>query len=386
MEQSDAGPRIYRDEEIQDALQELFSHQRLVEGMKAFLPNELSTLILKEKDEVHSIHEFQKRIILPVMKAIERASITELSASGLESLDPKQRYLFISNHRDIILDSAFLNTLLFEHGFETGQIAIGDNLMKHRISELIFRINKSFVVKRSGSPIELYRYSVLLSEYIRDTILEDKGSVWIAQREGRAKDGNDRTQTGLLKMLSLGCHTDLKSYLRDLHIVPVSISYEFDPCGLPKAREYQKKQVDPNYKKTFQEDVEHMLLGLRGAKGRVHFHYGKPLNEELDQLDTAQNSKKQLELLAGLLDDSIHQHYCLRSVNYLAYDLLHEQTAFTNHYTEQERNELGAFFEQQFQQLEPGDEGQGRKYLLGMYANPLSNYLALKNRLKTPDE
>jgi hypothetical protein len=372
-------PRIYRDEEIQPALQELFTYEHLKAGMRQFLPAELNELILREKDQVQSITEFQARIILPVMKAIEQSSISQLTASGFERLDRKTRYLFVSNHRDIILDSAFLNTVLFINGFETGQIAIGDNLMKHRISELIFRINKSFVVKRSGTPIELYRYSVLLSEYIRDTITLDRSSIWIAQREGRAKDGNDRTQTGLLKMLSLAAgNQDLKSFFRALHIVPVSISYEFDPCGLPKSQEFLKKQADPEYKKSFQEDVQHMLLGLRGNKGRVHFHFGTPLDAELDALDEAPNSKKQLEVLAGIIDQSIHRHFALHAVNYVAWDLLEGTDRHADRYTPAERAETEQFFEAQMAHLGLDPEGEGRRYLLGMYANPAINRAAAR--------
>jgi hypothetical protein len=166
-----------------------------------------------------------------------------------------EKYLFISNHRDIVLDSAFLNLVLFEHGFETSRIAIGDNLMKKRISELLFRINKSFVVRRGGSPRELYQHSLRLSEYIRDAITHKEDSVWIAQREGRAKDGDDRTQVGVLKMLGLSGGRNLKEHFRRLRIVPVAISYEYDPCGLLKTQEHLRKQSDPSYRKSFSVDL-----------------------------------------------------------------------------------------------------------------------------------
>lgn len=376
MDHREEGPYIYRDEEIQPAIQELFSHQALLQGIKAFLPEDLYTHVMEEKDKVNSIAEFQARIILPVMKTIEKGSIRALTSTGLDHLRPDKHYLFISNHRDIILDSAFLNTVLFENGFTTSQIAIGDNLMRHRISELIFRINKSFVVKRSGTPIELYRYSVLLSQYIRKQIAEQIDSVWIAQREGRSKDGNDRTQTALLKMLSLGANGDLKSYFRDFQIVPVSISYEFDPCDVLKAREYLRKSANPEYKKAFEEDVQHMLLGLRGDKGRVHFHFGNPLDASLDAFDSAPNSKKQLEVLAGLIDQSIHAHYDLHPVNYVAYDLLTGKNDFSDKYSSEDLLNLTEYFETRCAQMEEEKDGMGRRYLLGMYANPLINYLS----------
>ena len=354
-------------------LKELFGYERFVEGLKAFLPENLFNHIMEMKDRVNTIEGFQTDIILHILNLIEQISIRELSSGGLEHLDPKKQYLFISNHRDIVLDSAFLNTTLFKRGFRTSQIAIGDNLMRHRISDLIFRMNKSFVVKRTGSPTELYKYSVLLSEHIRTQITEGIDSVWIAQREGRAKDGNDRTQTGLLKMLTLGQQGDLKSFFRSLNIVPVAISYEFDPCDLLKAQEFVNKKNNPDYKKSFEEDLQHILLGLRGQKGRVHFEFGKPLREELDVFDELPNSKKQLEALAGIIDRIIHKNYALHGINEIADKLLREDESQCTRCDEGEDSTLMDYFLQKKQQLQNDTDGSGYRYLLGMYANPLIN-------------
>ena len=372
--QHEKGLMIYSDEEAYAAIQELFSYPSLLQGMRAFLPDALSDLILREKDRVHSVRDFQEKIARPICKAVEKESIAQLTTRGTEHLDPSNRYLFISNHRDIILDSAFLNVALFEGGFETSQIAIGDNLMRHRISELIFRINKSFVVKRSGTPMELYRYSVQLSDYIRRQIYEKTDSVWIAQREGRAKDGDDRTQTGLLKMLSLSAAGDLKDHFKSLHIVPVAISYEYDPCDLLKAQEFLNKRADPAYKKAFEEDVQHMLLGLKGHKGNVNIHFCPPLDKALDVFDAEQGAKKQLELLAALIDQRIHLQYQLHPVNFVAHDLLTQTATFADRYTAEEHKRLSAFFENKSQKLHGDHEGLGRAYLLRMYANPVLNY------------
>lgn len=354
-------------------LKELFGYERFVEGLKAFLPESLFNHIMETKDRVNTIEGFQTDIILHILNLIEQISIRELSSGGLEYLDPKKQYLFISNHRDIVLDSAFLNTTLFKRGFRTSQIAIGDNLMRHRISDLIFRMNKSFVVKRTGSPTELYKYSVLLSEHIRTQITEGIDSVWIAQREGRAKDGNDRTQTGLLKMLTLGQQGDLKSFFRSLNIVPVAISYEFDPCDLLKAQEFVNKKNNPDYKKSFEEDLQHILLGLRGQKGRVHFEFGKPLKEELDVFNELPNSKKQLEALAGIIDRSIHKNYALHGINEIADKLLREDDSPCTRCDEGEDSTLMDYFLRKKQQLQNDTDGSGYRYLLGMYANPLIN-------------
>lgn len=374
--QNETGPSIYNDQEAKAAIQELFGYPSLLQGMKAFLPPALNDLILTAKDQVNSVSDFQQKIAYPLFKAIEKESISKLSSSGLDQLDPAQQYLFISNHRDIILDSAFLNIVLFEHDFRTSQIAIGDNLMRHRISELIFHINKSFVVKRSGSPMELYRYSVQLSEYIWQQITGKTDSIWIAQREGRAKDGDDRTQVGLVKMLSLSAKTDLKTFFRSLKVVPVAISYEHDPCDLLKTQEFLNKRANPDFKKTFEEDVQHMLLGLKGYKGAVHFHFSTPLDAELDAFDAIPSSKKQLELLAEMVDERIHQHYKLRPINYVAQDLLSQADTYKNYYSAEDYTRFAAFFEDRFKLLTNDEEGLGREYLLKMYANPLVNQLA----------
>lgn len=379
-QQYEKGLSIYSDEEARAAIQELFSYDKLLQGMQAFLPAPLFDLILREKDQVNSVRDFQEKIARPLLKVIEKESITRLSAGGFETLDLAQQYLFISNHRDIILDSAFLNTVLFDRGFRTSQIAIGDNLMRHRISELIFHINKSFVVKRSGTPMELYRYSLQMSEYIRRQIAEKTDSVWIAQREGRAKDGDDRTQVGLLKMLSLSAQGDLKAHFRQLRLVPVSISYEFNPCDLLITQEFLNKRANPDYKKSFEEDVQHMLLGLKGAKGRVHFHFSSPLDADLDAFDAEPAPKKQLELLAGMIDRQIHGNYQLCPINYRAHDLLFNSGQFAGHYSADEAAQLDAYFSARFSRLQHDEDGAGREYLLKMYANPVINRPFLKEQ------
>lgn len=354
-------------------LKELFGYDRFVEGVKTFLPENLFHRMLEMKDRVNTIEGFQTDIILPVLNLIEQISIKELTSGGLEYLDPAKQYLFISNHRDIVLDSAFLNSTLFRRGFRTSQIAIGDNLMRHRISDLIFRMNKSFVVKRTGSPTELYKYSVLLAGHIRAQITEGTDSVWIAQREGRAKDGNDRTQTGLLKMLTLGQQGDMKDFFKSLNIVPVAISYEFDPCDLLKAQEFVNKKNNPDYRKSFEEDLQHILLGLRGQKGRVHFEFGKPLQEELEIFDELPNSKKQLEALAAIIDGCIHRNYALHGINEIADKLLREDDSLCTRCDEGEDMKLRDYFSRRKQQLQNDTDGSGYRYLLGMYANPLTN-------------
>jgi glycerol-3-phosphate O-acyltransferase len=204
-------------------------------------------------------------------------------------------------------------------------------------------------------------------------IFEKIDSVWIAQREGRAKDGNDQTQPGLLKMISLSGGKMLKEHFQSLKVVPVSISYEFDPTGLLKTQEYLNKKNDPNFKKSFKEDLNNMLLGIRGKKGKVHFNFGKPLNEELEVLDSAKNGKQKLEFLTKIIDRSIHTNYQLNPINYVAYDWLHDSTVFSNKYSFEENEKYTQFFQDQISQLSEKEKDDGRQYLLAMYANPVKN-------------
>jgi len=365
----------YTDNELQEALKELFSFEEFVMGMQSFLPKPLFEHILKEKDGMRTILDFQRVIIRPFLLFIKDISISEITASGLNKLEHDQKYLFISNHRDIVLDSAFLNMVLLKNGFETCQIAIGDNLMKHRLSELLFRVNKSFVVKRTGTPRELYAYSLRMSEYIKQLITTHTDSVWLAQREGRAKDGNDLTQIGVLKMLSLSKTDQLKKHFQGFKIVPVAISYEIDPCDLLKTREHLRKQLDPCYKKAFQDDVDYIYQGLKGPKGHLHISFNTPLNTKLNAFDELGNDKKKLFFLSQQIDRAIHKSYRLHPINYIAHDLMTQSKANTGHYSATEFDRFKQYFDDQIQQLKPAFRTDGMKYLLGIYANPLINAL-----------
>jgi len=363
--------------DVPAAIEELFGFEEFVAGVRDFLPKDLFDTIIKNKEEVKSSDDFQKHLIYPLLKWIEEVSIEKLSKSGLMRLSSNEKYLFITNHRDIVLDSAYLNLVLFENEFTTSQIAIGDNLMKHRVSELLFLINKSFVVKRTGTARELYQHSINLSTYIHNCIINKTDSIWIAQREGRAKDGNDRTQVALLKMLSLSGRKNLKQHLLELNIVPVSINYEKDPCDLLKTLEYLQKQKDPNYKKSFKEDVNYMLKGVEGQKGKLHFHFGKPLKEKLEQLDALPTEKEQLEQLAKIIDGVIHQNYDLQAINYCAYDLLHSTQQYASKCDPIEKEQALAYLNSKLNQLPKDNYEAAKAYFLGIYANPLKNQLGL---------
>ncbi len=368
----------FTDEEAFGATQAIFEDKALVAGMRQFLPDELTDYLLKAKEEVHSIFDFQSKMTYPFLMGIQKMSISERKTSGIEHLKANERYLFISNHRDIVLDPCFLNTVFFENKIETCEVAIGSNLAKHKVSDYIFKLNRSFIVHREGNPKELYQHSMNLSEYIHNLIATEKASVWIAQREGRAKDGNDRTQPSLLKMLAMCNQGDTIEFFKSLKIVPVTITYEFDPCDLLKTQEFIEKQHNPNFEKTFQQDLQNMLLGIKGQKGRVRFHFAKPLDEELEILSTIKNKRQQLELLAGLIDKIIHANFELHEINYIAHDLLKQSSTYSDKYTTADKIQYEAIFEEKLTAFEGNNVTIARNYLLGIYANPVINALGEK--------
>jgi hypothetical protein len=368
--------RPYQDEEVQAATQLIFSDAKLLQGMKAFLPTAVYDYFLKIKDEVHSIFDFQSKITYPLLMAVQQQSVTARTVSGMENVNNAQKQLFISNHRDIVLDSSFLNVAFYEHKIETCEVAIGSNLVKNETAKRIFKLNRSFVVQREGNPRELYQHSLDLSNYIFGLIQKNTASVWIAQREGRAKDGNDRTQVSLLKMLSMSAATNTKedfiAHCRALRITPVAITYEFDPCDLLKTQEFIVRQQNPNFEKSFQQDLQNMLYGIEGKKGRVHFHFDKPLDEELEILETITNKKAQFEALAQLIDRSVHRNFKLYEINYIAHDLLHG-TAYADRYSAADFAFFKNIFEEKINTFSHEWQALAREYLLGIYANPVIN-------------
>ncbi len=370
---------MFTDAEVQAAVRKVFGHPAMLAGMRKLLPETLCQQLLDAHTTVVGSDDFQAKMMVPFLAFVEATSMDALTHSGLEGLNPEQPYLFISNHRDIGLDSAFINTALYQHGLTTTQIAIGDNLMRHRLAALIFKINKSFAVLRSGTPRELYGHSVRMSAYIHGQVQGYQSSVWIAQREGRAKDGNDFTQVGLLKMLGLSAAEPLGAYFRSLRIVPVAISYEYDPTDLVKTLTYLQKCVDPTYKKPMDEDVQHILMGVMGRKGRVHIHFGAPLGEaEAADMDALPTPKQQLDCLARHLDRQIHSGYALRPINYFACDQLSGCSDHERRYSTEDTDALAAYFDTRIAQLPDAQRAQGRDYLLAMYANPVRNFQLAK--------
>ena len=330
---------------------------------------ELSTLLRS----CRSVEDFKQRVSYHWVKQVMRGCCTSVELTGIEQLRPGSAYTYVSNHRDIVLDSAFLNVLLADAGAKYPQIAIGDNLMIYPWVETLVKLNGSFLVRRGLQGRQVLLAAKLLSEYMHDAVAEGQ-SIWIAQREGRAKDSSDHTQPALLKMLMMGSsERQPAAALASLNIVPVTCSYEYDPCDYLKAQEMQLKRDVVGYKKSPADDGINMRTGIQGWKGRVTFHIGRPLS----QLLPADASALSVEELASLMDAEIHRHYVLYPLNYVAYDEL-EGTDSSEHYTAEERAEALRYIEARLQlvQLPEGlepDKAFLRHCILTMYANPLRN-------------
>lgn len=329
----------------------------------------------------NTVDEFQHRIIYPLLAPFIEKTTTEMKGENWENVKGGQSHVIISNHRDIVLDAAFLNILLFEQGLKTTEIAIGDNLLIYPWITNLVRLNKSFIVKRGVSVRQMLEVSKHLSEYIFDTVSNRDQSIWIAQREGRAKDSNDKTQTSLLKMFTLYDNANPMDALKSLRILPLSISYEFDPCDFLKAKEFQMKRDNPDHKKTQMDDIENMLTGIQGFKGQVRFRFGEQINDKLDTIPSTATRSEILETAADLIDTEIHKNYVFFPINYVAYDTMTGAKTFANHYTKEIAQKFEAYIEEQIQKINLPNKDFDflRGKIIEMYANTVKNKLEVSN-------
>ena len=377
--------RPYEPEEMQEAFNGLLNDRHFNAVMKGFapwLPKGVRNVLLRLAfTGVKTPLDFQKRFMKPVVKYIIRkhtdgCTFDDTAVSHRAARSDK-RFTFVSNHRDIVLDSAFLDVLLVEAGYPTTvEIGIGDNLLIYPWIKRLVRMNKAFTVRRGLSPKEMLRSSQLMSSYIHYAVTQKKENIWIAQREGRAKDSDDRTQDAVLKMLAMG------GDLRELNIVPLTISYEYDPCDYLKAQEFQQKRDNPSFKKSRQDDLDNMKTGIFGYKGRVHYHCAAPINTWIGELKDLPK-KEFFAAVAERMDQEIHRHYRLYPCNYIALDILEGQSSNNSHYTEADRQRFEQYLSGQLAKISiPNkDDAFLRQCMLTMYANPLRNYLREKGRV-----
>ena len=299
---------------------------------------------------------------------------------NVEAVDVTKRYTFVSNHRDIVLDSALLDVLLYDAGFNTTcEIAIGDNLLSLPWVKDLVRLNKSFIVQRSLSPREFLMASKKMAEYMHYVVGEKNDNIWIAQREGRAKDSNDRTQPSILKMMAMGGEGSPVDRLRQLHIVPLAISYEYDPCDFLKAAEFQLRRDVPGWKKTALDDVNSMRNGIMGYKGEVHYHCAPCIDGFLDNLSPDIPKTKVFDVIAEHIDKEIFRNYRLYPSNYIALDMLEGNEAHAGRYTAEDKAAFEKYLQGQIARIDiPNkDEAFLRERMLTMYANPARNSLAV---------
>jgi hypothetical protein len=371
--------RPYNDSEVHSVFERLTKEPELITILQYAFPDKPVQAVIDLLLSIHSVYDFQSKIVGPFFLDLVKKTSVNLSISGSEKINPEKKYLFISNHRDIILDAALLNTLFITKKIETAENAIGDNLCVNQWITEGMKLNKNFIVQRSGTKREIFEASRKLSSYIRRNIEEKRNSVWIAQREGRAKDSNDRTQESLLKMLSMSGGKDLKQNFLHLNIMPVSISYEYDPCDYLKAKEFQQKRDNPGYKKTKEDDLLNMKTGLMGYKGRIHYEIVEDINNILESsLSESDDRTVTLEKIASIIDQCIHKNYNLYPSNYIALDILTNKNIYLDiNYTLKEKEKFIQYIYNQIEKIELTNKDIPflENKILEMYANPLINYL-----------
>ena len=365
--------RPFYDSEINEALHAVANHP-MMKAMMNFTFPEVEDQVWKEQlKKTHSIRDFQCNFIYNTVQKVLEKSSEGLTTSGFEKLEKNTSYLFVSNHRDILLDTTLLNVCLFEHGLVMTASAIGDNLVKKAFLSTLAKLNRNFLVLRGLTPREMLQSSKLLSEYIGQLLLRENRSVWIAQREGRTKDGNDETNPGVLKMIGMGSdEANLMDYFKKLKIVPVSISYEYDPTDVLKMPQLMAEANNEVYIKEKNEDFMTILRGIMGTKKRIHISVGDVLDTEIDQIVAENdNANKQIQALAQVIDDSVLKNYQLWPTNFIAYDILNGTNKFAHLYKESEKS----LFERRLEMRIGSDNPVTRQGFLSMYANPVVNKL-----------
>lgn len=373
--------RPYAKGEMKKAFNDLVNDRQfkhVLKGLVPFLPFGVTKSLLRLMFVgIDSPLDFQKRYMKHVVRMVLKKCSDGCTFDGHPIPSWDKRYTFVSNHRDIVLDSAVLDLKLLEAGSPTTcEIAIGDNLLIYPWIRNLVKMNKAFTVRRSLSMREMLQSSQLMSEYIHFAINEKQENVWIAQREGRAKDSNDRTQESVLKMLAMGYKGTPAESLKDIHIVPLTISYEYDPCDYLKAAEFQQKRDNPAFKKSRQDDLDNMRTGIMGYKGRVHYECSPCIDEWIDELKDLSDKEFYVEV-AKRIDKEIHKSYKLFPCNYIALDKLNGNSENAEHYNAEDIKKFEEYLAGQLAKIDiPNkDEVFLRERMLTMYANPLRNYL-----------
>lgn len=370
----------YSDKEFKENMIRLVTEPGFEHAVKYVMPDVDFQEFTKQLCEVPDNETFQREVMLPFLHMLALKTTSGLTIGGLENISKEGSYTFMSNHRDIVLDASFLNYCFLTNGIPTSEVAIGNNLLiMDWITDLV-KLNKSFIVKRNLKLVKALEAAHQLSAYIHYAILDKHQSVWIAQREGRAKDSNDRTQEALVKMLALEGGGSTIENLKAINIVPVSISYEYDPNDYLKATEFLLRRLDPDFKKSQHDDLLSMETGLLQPKGHVHFELGKCIDSELESLSPDIEKNELLKRICGLIDCNIHLGYKIYPINYIAYDRLHKTARFEDCYTRAQADDFLKYIEKQLDKVRLHDVSEldreyMREMMFVMYSNPLKNKL-----------
>ena len=377
---SDIAP--YDDSVFHQKMEELVKEPGFLHAVNYTMPKEDVPMLIEELLRIDNKYDFQRQVMFPFLEMLVKKTTSGITMGGIKYLNPSLNYTFITNHRDIVLDASFLNLAFLRKGIPASEVAIGNNLLIYPWIEDLVRLNKSFIVKRNTSFREGLLAAKHLSAYIHFTILDKHESIWIAQREGRAKDSSDHTQESLVKMLALGGEGAFMDRLKEINLMPVAISYEHDPNDYLKAKEFLLRRRDPDFKKSQRDDLFSMETGLLQFKGKVHFQLTPRINARIDQIGDFRDVNTAAKYVCLLIDQAIHRSYEIFVINYVAYDMLNGGNRFARKYTDAERDAVENYMNSQLDKIDlPDITTEEREYLrtmmLTMYANPL------KNKLKT---
>ena len=371
--------RPYNDEELPYAVNRILMNQGFIHSLANFITDASLPATVKRIRKIKTCREMQEEIFAPMIRTFVQRSVDELTYAGFENLDKNKSYLFIANHRDILLDSALMQLYLINNGLPTTRSAIGDNLLSAPIYTDIAKISNMFTVIRANTPRTMLINSTLMSEYIRHSICKEKISVWIAQRNGRTKDGLDKTQQGVLKMLYSSNKENVFHSLKQLNIVPVTVSYEVEPCDRMKARELILTKLNKIYIKEHNEDYRSITTGIFTYKGKVHLQFGEPIDTFFDDKLVFGSTNEQFQYITNLIDQQMYKNYKLFPNNFIAFDIRNNDNRFQGKYTEGEKREFMKHINRQAN-IEDVSFVKMKKTLIDIYANPVASFLSLSQQ------
>ena len=361
----------YTDAEASEALGKLAEHPAVGIASKNFFPQESPEFLKNILKQIKTVDQFQEMVMSKFVQWVLDNKSTGFSYDGIENLDPNKTFLALSNHRDIILDPAITQLVLYKNGIPMTEIAVGDNLISNKEIEYLIRSNRMIKVIRGVSARELYLSSQMLSKYIRINITNQRRSIWLAQRQGRTKDGFDTTEQGLLKMLDMSGQGDFQQNFEELNITPMSISYEIEPCDILKAREIVISRTQ-KYVKAEGEDFNSIMVGIMQPKGHIHLHIGKPLTSEEVAAAADCDKNDRYQFIRNAVDKRVIEGYMLWPNNYIAYDILKQTDKYAAKYTQEQKAQFLGYMEHQLGTVEPEiNRDELREVFLGIYANPV---------------